>query len=163
MFKRLMIAGAVLCAALVPGMAKNMAVPTNDPIATLTIPDTWDMEQIDYGYSAEAPDGTVKFYVEYASAARLDKMFATNDEWMEENSIKPKGKAVEKEMELGGLPAKIFTYQATDENGDTIVDFVVMPGGKGRTILLTLWGSQEEREANKADIIAIQSSIKAIN
>lgn len=163
MFKRLMVASALLCAAMAPGFAKNLAVPVKDPIATLSIPDSWKMADIDFGYSSESPDGDVSFYVEYASAERIDKLFALNDEWMKENSIKPKGKAAEKEIEIGGLPAKVFTYQATDENGDTLIDFVVLPGGKGRKILLTLWASEAEREANKADIVSIQKSVKAIN
>ena len=158
-----MIAAVVLCSTITFGFAKNLAVPAKDPIATLSIPDTWDMDEIDYGYSAASPDGAVNFYVEFASAARIDNLFAANDKWMKENSIKQKAKAEEKEIEIGGLPAKIFTYQATDEDGDTVIDFVVLPGGKGRMILLTLWGSQEERESNKADIVSIQKSIKAIN
>ena len=158
-----MIAAVVLCSTITFGFAKNLAVPAKDPIATLSIPDTWEMDEIDYGYSAASPDGAVNFYVEFASAARIDNLFAANDKWMKENSIKQKAKAEEKEIEIGGLPAKIFTYQATDEDGDTVIDFVVLPGGKGRMILLTLWGSQEERESNKADIVSIQKSIKAIN
>jgi hypothetical protein len=163
MLKKLMIAGMFLCAAIAPGFAKNLAVPAKNPAATLTIPDNWEMDEIEYGYSAASPDGAVNFYVEYASASRVDNLFAANDKWMKENSIKPKAKAEEKEIEIGGLPAKVFTYQATDEDGDTVIDFVVMPAGKDRMILLTLWGSQEDRDSNKADIVTIQKSIKAIN
>jgi len=163
MLKRLVIASVTLYAAIAPVFAENLAVPAKNPIATLTIPDSWKLANIDFGYRAESPDGDVYFFVEYASAARVDKLFATNDEWMKENKIKPKGKAEEKEIEIGGLPARVFTYEATDENGDTLIDFVVIPGSKGRTILLTLWGSEEERETNQTDIMAIQKSLKAIN
>ena len=163
MFKKIIMAGLFVCAAIVPGLAKNLAVPPKDPVATLTIPDSWKPSEIEFGYGAKSPDGDVFFSVEYATAARIDKLFATTDAWMKENKIKPKGKAKESEMDMGGLPAKIFTYEATDENGDTEIDLVVIPGGKGRMILLTLWGSKEEQEANKTELSAIQRSIKAIN
>lgn len=162
MFKKIFIASLFVCSTLAPGFAKNLAVPAKDPIATLTIPDSWKQEAIEYGYSAKSPDGDIFFSVEYAAANRIDKMFALNQSWMKDNKIKTKGKAAEKELEIGGLPAKMFTYQATDENGDTQIDFVTIPAGK-QLIMITIWGSTEEREANKADIVAIQKSLKAIN
>ncbi len=74
MFKRASFAALVFCLAMAPALAKNLAVPEKDPIATVTIPDTWKMEEIDYGYSAKSPDGDVQFYFEYASQSRVDKM-----------------------------------------------------------------------------------------
>ncbi len=162
MLKKFLVAGAMLALAITSTLAKNLAVPEKSPIATIVIPDSWKPEQIEYGYSAKSPDDDVFFSVEYANAARIDKMFALNDAWMKDNKIKVKGKATEKEFEINGLPAKIFTYQATDENGDTKIDFVTIPAGK-QLILITIWASEEEREANKDDIIAIQKSLKAIN
>ena len=162
MLKNIAIAGLILIASIAPGFAKNLAVPAKDPIATLAIPDSWKPNAIEYGYAAKSPDGDVFFAVEYATEARIEKMFATNKTWMKENKIVTKGDAAEKVTELGGLPAKIFTYQATDENGETQIDFVTIAAGK-QLIMITLWASTAEREANKDDIIAIQKSLKAIN
>ena len=162
MLRKLLLAGAVLAASLTPISAKNLAVPEKSPIATIVIPDKWKPEEIQYGYSAKSPDGDIFFSVEYANAARIDKMFALNNQWMKENKIKIKSDAREREFEVGGLPAKIMSYDATDENGDTKIDFVMIPAGK-QLILITIWGSAEEREANKDDILAIQQSLKAIN
>lgn len=146
-----------------PAQARNIAVPEKDPAALVTVPDKWTTEEIEYGYSAKSPDGDVFFSVEYARGTALDKMMANNDAWLKENKIKPKGDATKKDINLGGLDATIYSYNARDPNGDTIVDFVVFPAGKGRVVLLTLWASEEEREANKADILSIQKSVKAIN
>ena len=162
MFKRLILAVTIACAAMAPGFAKNLAVPAKDPVATLVIPDSWKAEAIEFGYSAKSPDGDVFFSVEYAAANQIDKMFALNNKWMKDNKIKPKGAPEEREFEMGGLPAKLISYQATDENGDTQIDFVMIPAGK-RIIMLTMWGSKEEQKANKKDLDIIQNSIKAIN
>lgn len=159
-----LLAATVLCLYLTPAAwAKNFAVPPKNPAATLVIPDSWQIEEIDYGYSAKSSDGDVFFSVEYAGGSRIDKMLENNDDWMKENHIKAKGKPVEKDIQIGGLPAKLLHYEASDENGDTMVDFVFISGGAGRVIMLTLWGSEEELKANEADIDAIKKSIKAIN
>jgi hypothetical protein len=160
--KKYIIAAVIFAAACVPGLAKNLAVPSKNPVATIVLPDTWKMEAIEYGYSAKSPDGDVFFSVESASGPRLDKMLENNTEWMKENKIVPVSKE-EREINLGGLPAKLLSFKAKDENGDTRVDFVFINGGKGSVIMLTLWASEEELAANQADIVAIQSSVKAIN
>jgi hypothetical protein len=151
---------ALSCVA--PGAAKTLAVPEKDPVALLTIPDTWKQQEIEFGYSGMSPDGAIFFSVEYAKANRIDKLFALNEAWMKENKITPTGEAKKQEIKLGGLPASLFVYQATDENGPTEIDFVLIPAGK-RIVLLTLWGSEQEQKDNKADIDIIKNSVKAIN
>jgi hypothetical protein len=43
------------------------------------------------------------------------------------------------------------------------VDFVLIPAGNERVIMLTLWGSEAERAKHKAAIDAIMNSVKSIN
>jgi hypothetical protein len=160
--KTVLLATMLVCAAAAPGLAKNLAVPAKDPVATLMIPDTWTQQEIEFGYSGTSPDEKIFFSVEFARSDRIDKLFATNDDWMRENKIRAKGEPKQQEIVLGGLAAKLFTYQATDENGPTEVDFVIIPAGK-RIVLLTLWGSQKEQDDNKTDLDLIKNSIKAIN
>jgi hypothetical protein len=158
------LSAAILCFALTDvASAKNFAFPDKNPAATIAIPDSWKTSDIDYGYSAKSPDGDVFFSVEYAGGTHIDKMLDNNTAWMKENEIKPKGKPLEKEIEIGGLSAKVLHYDATDDTGDTMVDFLFISGGSGRLIMLTLWGSEDELKANQADIELIQKSLKAIN
>jgi len=163
MVRKFMLAAAVLIAAMVPSFANTLAVPANDPVASIMIPDTWEIEMTAFGFSAASPHEDVNFFVEYASASRVEKMMALNDEWMKEQEIVPKGKPEEKEGSIGGLPAKLFTYAATDPDGDTVIDFILIPGGKGRLLLLTLCVSEEARKDNMEAIEAIIASIKAVN
>ena len=162
--KRMLVAAVLtLAVAIMPAQARNFAVPDKDPAALVTIPDSWKTEEITYGVSAKSPDGDVFFSIEYASGSRLDKMLANNDIWMKENEIKQKAEPTKREIELGGLKASLISYQAEDGNGDTQVDFVLIPAGKGRVIMLTLWASEDEQKANQADILAIQKSVRALN
>jgi hypothetical protein len=161
--KRFAIAMIAALASFGPVFAKNLAVPPKDPVATLMIPDSWKPEAIDFGYSAKSPDGDIFFSVEYASGPRIAKMLANNDDWLKDNKIRPTGEPTEREFNFGGLPAKLINYKAKDENGDTEVDFVIIPAGPNRVIMLTLWGSKEEQAKNKDDLMAIQNSFKAIN
>lgn len=158
------IIGAMLLASLAaPAWAKNFAFPEKNPIATITIPDKWKTDEIEYGYSAKSPDGDVFFSVESTSAKGLDKMMATNTQWMKDNKIRATAASTTKDFKLGGLDASLVSFPAKDENGATVIDFVFIQAGKDRVVMLTLWASDEERQANGDDIMSIQRSIKAIN
>lgn len=118
--------------------------------------------EIEFGYSARPQDESVFFSVEFASARNIDKMMATNDAWMKENKIK-KVEPIKAEAPLNGISATIFQYRTTDENGPTMVDFILLPAGESRVIMLTVWGSDEEREGHGKELDAIFGSIKSIN
>ncbi|SFI39163.1 hypothetical protein SAMN05216304_102551 [Bosea sp. OK403] len=155
---------AVIAALLMiaPAFAKNFAVPTKNPAVTITVPNDWKTQEIDYGYSARPQDEAVFFSVEFADARNIDKMLANNDAWMKDNKIK-KVEPIKAEAPLNGIPATIFQYRTTDGNGPTKVDFILLPAGQNRMIMLTVWGSDEERETHGKELDAIFGSIKAIN
>jgi hypothetical protein len=160
---RNVLLGAALLAGLAgPAFAKNFAVPANNPALTLSIPDKWKPDEIQYGYGAKSPDGDVFFSVEYASKSRFDRMMKENEKWMRENEIDDKVEPTEKDVDFNGKPGKLFRFDTTDGNGKTIVDFIVVKGNDNTAILITLWASEEERQANKADINAIMGSIRPI-
>ncbi len=142
--------------------AKTLEVPAKNPMATITIPDSWKLEEIDFGYSGQSPDGSLMVYVESATGARFDKMLSLTEEWMTENKIKLAEKADEREITISGMPAKIISAKGTDKDGPTVVDFVFIPAGEKRVIMLTLWGSEDERKTNSADLDIIRSSVKAL-
>lgn len=161
--KKILIVAALAATFAMPAWAKNYAFPAKNPSATVSIPDSWATEEIDFGFEAKSSDGGVMFFVESSSAKGLDKMMAVNAEWMKRNKIKTNGKPIEQDFELGGLKASMVRHEAEDSEGDTIVDFVFIPASNNRIIMLTLWGSNEERNANAKDIKSIQGSIKSID
>lgn len=159
--KKLLLAFALLGAFATSADARNLAVPTKDPAITLSIPDNWDTEEIAYGFSAQSPGKDVFFSVEFANARNVDAMMENNDKWMKENSIK-QVKPNKVDAPINGIPATIFQFETSDSNGPTTVEFIMMSAGKGRMIMLTLWGSDSERTKHGKAIDSIMSSVKAI-
>jgi hypothetical protein len=160
--KKLLLSASILVLLASPAYARNIAVPANDPAATVTVPDSWKFNEIDYGYSAESPGKDVFFSVEYAGKNKIDAMMANNQAWMKENGIDGSVKPTKVEMSFGGLQGTVFRFDTNDENGPTRVDFVLLPGGKDRVIFMTLWGSEEERKKHSDDVDAIMNSVKPI-
>ena len=160
--KKLLL-GVVLAASLaLPAFAKNFAVPGKNPAVTVVVPDKWKSEEIEFGWSAKSPDGDVFFSIESANVKKIDALFDNNAKWMKENKINDKVQVEKREMDFNGIAGEVHRYNTKDANGPTIVDFVLMPGGKNTMILITLWASSEERTANAKDIDSIMNSIKPI-
>jgi len=163
MIRRILLAAAIALVAIAPVYAKNLAIPEKNPTATIAIPDAWDVEEIEFGYSVSSPDDDVLFSIEYVSNARVDKLIASNEQWMKEQGIVRKGKPKESEISIGGISATLYEAEATDPDGDTMIDFIIFPAGNNRIVQLILWASKEAREENDADIGRIIGSLKAIN
>ncbi|MDB5601935.1 MAG: hypothetical protein JWN71_3979 [Xanthobacteraceae bacterium] len=152
------------CCALLAGVAnaRNIAVPPNDPAALITVPDAWKFEEFNSGYSAVSPDKDIFFSVEYTTKNKVETLLKNNQKWMKENDIDGSVKPTETVMALGGLDGIVYRFDTKDPNGPTRVDFVLLPGGKNRVILLTLWASDKEREKHSSEIDSIMNSVKAI-
>jgi hypothetical protein len=162
--KKIALAVAFLAMLAAAAQAKNFAVPTNDPAATITLPDAWKPDETEYGFAAKSPDGEVYFSIEFASGKRFDAMLSANEAWLKDNDLKTPTAPREMDWDFNGLKGKVLRYDAKDEDDDeTLVDFILIPANKGRFIMLTLWASEEERESHKAEINAIMNSLKPIN
>jgi hypothetical protein len=85
-------------------------------------------------------------------------MMDNNDAWMKENKIKPVKPAIE-EGKVNGIAMKHYAFDTTDDDGKTLVDFFLIPSGKSVT-MLTIWGSVEQRNKHKDEIMSLLGSIK---
>lgn len=159
---RLFLATLAALLHFAPAYAKNFAVPDKNPAITLTVPNNWKTQEIEYGYSARPQDEAIFFSVEFASARNIDKMMATNEAWMKENEIK-QVKPIQAEMPINGISSTVFQFRTTDANGPTTVDFILMPAGNERVIMITVWGNDAERETHAKALDDIFGSIKSIN
>jgi hypothetical protein len=144
-----------------PAWARNFAFPPSNPTATVSIPDTWKTEAVEYGFEARSPDNDVYLSIETASAKAMNKMLADNMAWMKRNKISVTGKPKENDINLGGLQGKMQIFPAKDENGETQVMLIYAESDQ-RLIFITLWASEDEQKSNDKDINTIMNSIKTI-
>ena len=156
---RVLRAAIVLIALAGPALARTFPVPPDHPAVTISVPPNWKVTEIEYGYSAFSPGEDVYFSVEHADNAKdLNAMMSLNTSWMKENHIKPVKPTVE-DASINGVPVTHYEFDTTDENGKTLVDFILVKAGDA-IAMVTLWGSADERNKHKSDILGILGSIK---
>ena len=157
------IAAIVVSAFLAtPAFARKLTAPANDAVFVVTIPDKWKTKEIEYGYQAKSPDNDIFFSIEASSEKNKDAFKKANAEWMKENGIDMGVAPKQASMDFNGVTGNVLRFETKDENGPTVVEFVILPTGKKSMVMIKLWGSEAERKANEADINAIMGSIKPI-
>jgi hypothetical protein len=160
--RRIAVIALALALLASPVVAKNFAVPDKDPAIIVSIPNDWATKEVKYGYEGWSPNKDVYISVEFAAIKNVKAMMEANQKWMKDTGIKV-NQPIEAETNLNGITATLYKFETTYKDAPTTVDFIMLPGGKDRVVLLTLWGNDEERTKHGKAIDSILSSVKAIN
>ena len=143
--------------------AKTVRLPDADePVASITFPDDWKVEDISGGVAADSPDEHV-----YISAvvvkdetdinAEIDdvfKMLKEHNVELDESSKK------ENKFKIGSLAAEELLFQGKDEDGPCGVSITFVPV-KNNLVILTYWVTTAEEEKHQATVGKIVRSLKA--
>ncbi len=158
------LAGAVVALSLVaaPADARNFAVPEKNPAITLSVPNSWEVEESEFGYSMFSPGKDVFFSVETARSREVKPLMDATKKWMRTNKIKAV-EPTQAETKLNGMDATVFQFETSDDNGPTTVELILVNGGPDHIVMFTLWGSDKEREKHGRAVDAIMKSVKRID
>jgi hypothetical protein len=143
--------------------AKTFPIPSEDPIATISVPEKWEPQPYEGGIEATSPDGKVYMAVEEVSAKDVGaaaedgvKWFAKQGVEIEDNSLKTQ------EIKVNGLPAFDMAMSGKDKDGPTEVGMTLIgTNADGKFLLFYYWGSGEGQAANGKDIKDIIDSLQA--
>src|SRR5258708_39875053 len=105
------------CLAVSLAAAKTFPVPGDDPIGTVSFPDSWSLNEYDAGVEGTSPDGEIYVAVEQVEAADVAgavedgvKFFKKQGLTIDEASIKTK------DTTLNGMKAFDIDLPAKDKN-----------------------------------------------
>ena len=143
--------------------AKTFPVPDENPIATITIPDSWDPSEYEDGIQGTSEDGDVYVAVESVESEDIASATALGIKWFAKQGVQldMDSKQVV-EMTLNGMPALSMVFDGRDDDGPTRIGVTLVKTNSAKRFLLIYgWGSLEAREANGRDIDKIIGSLTA--
>ena len=143
--------------------AKTFPIPSENPIATISVPEGWESNEYEGGLEATSPDGKVYMAVEQVRANDVGsateegvKFFAKQGVEIDDKSLKTE------DIKVNGMPAFDMAMTGKDKDGPTEVGMTLIgTNADGKFLLFYYWGSKEGQDANLADIKAITSSLQA--
>jgi hypothetical protein len=163
--KRLSVAFALLGLCLAPAFAfaGTFPIPAENPIATVSIPDSWGPNAYEGGVEGTSADG--KLYVAFESVDAADVKTATEEglKYYIKNGVTIDQASMKtKDIKINNLDAFDLSFTGKDKDGPANISLtLVKTNANGKFLLLYYWGSSEGEKANGADLKAISESIQA--
>jgi hypothetical protein len=160
--RRLAVAALFAFCLPLAAQAKTYAIPSSDAIATVTLPDSWDADELDDGVEVTSNDETV--YAAIEAVDLLDVKAATVEaiKFFDEKGIKIDASTQkETDFEVNGMKAFELGWKGKDHDGDTTVSITVIGVSEKKMLMITFWGSEEGQSANIEGLKKIISSIQA--
>ncbi|SDR39340.1 hypothetical protein SAMN05444161_3449 [Rhizobiales bacterium GAS191] len=161
--KKLLLA-ALLASA--PGFvyAKNFAVPPKNPIATVSLPDDWDADEIDTGAEVTSADGEVYIAFETVKAAKVETAVKEAIDYLVKKGVNIEAASMkQKDITINGMTGFEIDWDGKDKDGAAKISLTLLAPTKDRFVMLTYWASPEGEEKNMEALMKIEKSIKPIN
>jgi hypothetical protein len=160
--RALFIATVVALSLPFTALAKVHPIPDEDPIATITLPDNWDVDDLDDGIEVASPDDSVYLAIEAldlvdskAAMAEAFKFFDKKGITVDNSSQK------QNEFTVNGLGAFELGFKGRDEDGPTNVKITVIMVGPAKALMVTYWASDEGEKNLSGEMSNIIGSVQA--
>lgn len=162
--KRLLLIGLMALALPASALAETFTMPDAKPAASITIPDTWETEEIEDGVEATSPDKLVYIAAEFVKASNVEDATKEAIAYLIENGVEiDAATKKEKTFKIGDLEAFEVEWKGKDSDGPTEVSVAIVVIAPKKLMFLTYWATPEGGKANAADLGAIALSVKPIN
>jgi hypothetical protein len=144
-------------------LAGTFPIPAENPIATVSIPDSWGPNAYEGGVEGTSADG--KLYVAFESIDAADVKTATEEGlkyFIKQGVTLNKDSMKTKDTKINNLSAFDLSFTGTDKDGPANISLtLVQTNAAGKFLLLYYWGSSEGEKANLTELKAISDSIQA--
>lgn len=158
--KTLLVAAAMAALLSSTAHAADLTFPSDNPVATITIPDDWGPKETDTGIDATSPDNAVYLSVDVAGASDTDavvkdavKYLADQGVTIDEKSAKPT------QSTLNGMPFYAVDWTGTDKDGPASIGLASVTVGD-KNLVFTYWGTQGDENKDQDAIGKILQSLK---
>lgn len=153
---------------LAPALAASLSagtfkLPDDDPVASITIPDSWEPEEVKRGVEAKSPDGEVYMAVEFATSKNIDKVTTEGIDFLKEQGVTiDKSTQKENKFEVNGMEVQELIWTGKDKDGDAIVSLAFVGVSDTKALMVTYWASPEGEKKNQAALGKILQTLKKI-
>lgn len=159
--KKLLIASVFALSLPFGASAAELIFPSDAPLASITIPDSWGPKETETGVDATSEDGAIYFSIDVAEASDADKTTQIAIDFLTKNgvTIDPKSLKEGPETDINGLKVSSLDYQGTDSDGPVDVSLGFAAAGD-KVLIFTYWGSKDTQAAHQKELGDILASLK---
>jgi len=162
---RSLLAAGVIGAQIfvVSAAARTFPIPSDQPVATVDIPDSWRPALTPNGVEGSANDGAVRLAVEFVAASDLDAASAAAMKKLAGRGVvvAPETKRLATRR-FNGLDALKIDFSGTDPNGESSITLILVAAPrKPGFVSICYWGDDETQVSVSDDLLSIIDSVEA--
>ncbi|MFS8046484.1 histidine kinase [Rhizobium sp. BR 314] len=159
--KKIVFLAAALAAFPMLANAKSIAFPSDAPVARVTIPDSWKPQETETGIDSSSPDSAIYFSLDVATGDNVDKVIDDAVNFLAKNGVKVDASTRKDDdsNEVNGMKLSLLNWQGTDSDGDVNITLGLLSPAPNKLLILTYWGSKENQDKHKQEVLDIVGSI----
>ncbi|MCV9963363.1 histidine kinase [Pararhizobium sp. BT-229] len=155
---------AALIAAFLPAVshAATLQFPSDEPVASITIPDSWGPKETEDGIEANAGDDAIYLSIDVTDEEGTKEVVDACVEYLKTSGVTV-DLATQKESsgELNGMQATSLDWDGTDNDGPVSISLTFLSPKPGKILVITYWGTKGMQEQHGPELQAMITSLKA--
>jgi hypothetical protein len=154
-----------LLALAIPALAqaKTLKFPSDAPVATITIPDSWEPKPTATGVVATSNDGAVFFSTDVADKASMEQVVSDAIDFLTDSgvTIDPATQKETPTQTINGVNISTIEWDGTDADGPISVSLAFVIPKADTAVVVTYWGSKGNEDKHADAIVKMILSIRA--
>ena len=162
--KRTLLALCLLPLLAGSAFAKDLKIPADSPVATVTLPAGWTSEDTDNGISCQSKDTDATIFFEVAKGEKESSdLVDENIKFLADQKVTiDKSSQKEREFEAEGLKWQVLEYSGKDESGDEHIQMFFAEIKPGKMMMITYWVTTKAESKHKDEIVKLFDSFKKL-
>ncbi|WP_159947303.1 histidine kinase [Rhizobium sp. 18065] len=162
--QKFLAATAMLLISATTSLAGEFSFPSDAPVATVSIPDSWQPSETEYGVEATSDDGGTYISFDIAGDSDMDAVMTQVFDFLSENGVEP-DPATQKDSKdtLNGMPFEAIDWTGKDKDGPVSIGVGIIGLSAEKIAIVTYWASAETEERNMPEVGKILATVKPVN
>lgn len=153
----IVLASAALALSALAGTHK---VPSENPFATIAIPDEWKTDAIEGGIEATSDDGEVYLAIEETDSDSIKECVAAAVKYLKGKGVTvTESSMTQEEGKLGEMDLVDISWDGKDEDGPARIGLSIVAVTKTKGLLVIYWASPAGEKKHAPALEAIAKSI----
>jgi hypothetical protein len=159
---RKLTALTVTLAFVTSGLARTFNVPPESSVATMRVPDGWQVIERGETFEGNSPDHTLHFLVVRPEENKVNEAIGEVLRYVRNTgAMRLDGSSVKRESEeLNGMKVHRASWSGKDQAGEVKITFRVISVTENHLLLIAFWGSPSAGEKHHLEVAEILNSIK---
>jgi len=147
--------------AVLPAHAGALQLTEADPVAVVTVPDSWPNSKIARGIEIKTPDDEIYLWFELVPPGEIDALQKEHNGYFDKEGVTITGSSETVKSEVKGKAWSFTELKAKSKDGDSIIRYIAINPNvpSGKIIMMTYWASLDGHKEHDAAMSKIMDSI----